>query len=544
MTLALMIMLLTYFAVLAVSTLILAKAFHKELKAIVDRGRIRVFSRFSRFIVILKIIKITLIKPAIVVAILSLLLFTLISAQAVSTKFEEVKVCKCNSNVQAVFIELNNEINNKELSDYIKSVISYMKRNNLQLNCLRYYPILRKIFDEPIKVDDLGEYYVMIVITKELLSELMRSEVNCNILMSCEKLKEIQESIGSNAVQRNVCCIPNKEMLHMKLPTGNPLLPVQSYLGTKPILPPPYATIILTREVDLAVLSNVTRNLITDILILNKCLGKEQQFIDVIIKATLNSRFSRYVKSIWYCINGEVYVMSNVTVPTLRSVITALIAAITSSILTAISLTSVLPYLKKVYSRLSLVGLPTWTIPIISFSITTIMVSVVSIPTLFYVLNEYGGTATLNALITICITWISSTIFLIKKLEFKELRTDVYTPVTKRYSMIMRLPKVDGVIMRLKEAIRRSILTNEFFEVEEMEDKVFNNELVMHARIRYVECWGSGLDLNIISHIEKDEVKLHITSYVWSIEEISESILNTMLSLAISRIVGGVKAWV
>lgn len=544
MTLATLIMLLTYFTVLISSAFILARAFRKELKFAMERRRIKVFSRFSRFIVILKIIKITLIKPAIVVAILSLLLFTLISAQAVSTKLEEVRVGKCNSNTQVAFIELSSEISNKELSDYVRLVVNYMRRNNLQISCLRYYSILRKIFNEPIKVDDLGKYYVIIVTTKELLSKLMHTEANCGILISCEKLGEVRESIWSNTVQRKICCISNKEMLHMKLPTGNPLLPVQSYLGTKPILPPPYATIILTRDVSPIILGNVTRNLVTDILILNKCLSKSRQFIDAITKATLNSKFSKYVKSIWYCVNGEVYVMSNVTVPTLRSVITALIAATTSSILTAISLTSVLPYLKKAYGRLSLVGLPTWTIPIISFSITTIMVSVASIPTLFYVLKEYGGTATLNALITTCITWISSTVFLIKKLEFKELRTDVYTPVTKRYSMIMRLPKVDGIIMKLREAIRRSILTNEFFEVEEIEDRVFNNELVMHARIRYVECWGSGLDLNIISHIEKDEVKLHITSYVWSIEEVSESILNTMLSLAISRIVGGVKAWV
>ena len=49
MTLTLTIMLLTYFAVLTISALILTKAFRRELKAIADKGRIRVFSRFSRF---------------------------------------------------------------------------------------------------------------------------------------------------------------------------------------------------------------------------------------------------------------------------------------------------------------------------------------------------------------------------------------------------------------------------------------------------------------------------------------------------------------
>ncbi|RLG89014.1 MAG: hypothetical protein DRO18_00195, partial [Thermoprotei archaeon] len=80
------------------------------------------------------------------------------------------------------------------------------------------------------------------------------------------------------------------------------------------------------------------------------------------------------------------------------------------------------------------------------------------------------------------------------------------------------------------------------FDVEEIESKRYRNEVIIHSRLNFRESWGSGMDLNIILSTHDDVVKVYISTYPWGIEEISESMLNTMIALAISKIVGAIKS--
>lgn len=164
----------------------------------------------------------------------------------------------------------------------------------------------------------------------------------------------------------------------------------------------------------------------------------------------------------------------------------------------------------------------------------------VGIPTLTFIYLRYGGLPTFNSFITLSITWLSSLIYMNTSLKPRSLtKTDVYVPVTRRYDLILS----DGVeLSKLESVIEHSLRTNEFFTIEELESQHYVGEVVIHARLMYNEVWGSGLDLNIVLTRDEGGVKIHISSYVWGIEEVSESIMNTMLSLAISRIVGAIRS--
>jgi len=521
------VMILTYVVVLTIVLTVLIKSLRIEAKLSKLEVGIKLLSRFSRFLAIVKVIKVTLMRPAVIIAIASLIIFTLISAQAVTAIPEVHNIGVCSANSPTLMIELSKEVNRVFIDDCLRKVFG------VSSDCVSYYYIYRKLLNEPVDLGNLGRYYVVIVLPKKLLKKLVN--IHCYVIKVCG---------GRTLVKNGLCCLSSEEILNLKLPTDTPLLPIQSYIGTKPVLPPPQTVIIFSNESLPKVIKELIRNSITDFVITIRCDYADSETINRIISNLLKSRLSNLIRSIWLCINGSKYVISKVYIPTLRSVTVALLTSIMASLMIIVSLTSLTPYLSKIYYRLSLVGLPTWTVPIISFILTSTMVAVVSISVIPYIVNVYGSVSVLNSLITLSTSWVTSTLYLMNRLKFKELRTDVYTPVTRRYSLLLKLPKSSVSIETIRDVIKKSIVTNEFFETEEFEAQVTDGELVIHSRVRYVECWGSGLDLNIIASIDGGKLRLHITSYVWSIEEISESVMNTMLSLAISRIIGGVKSWI
>jgi len=61
--------------------------------------------------------------------------------------------------------------------------------------------------------------------------------------------------------------------------------------------------------------------------------------------------------------------------------------------------------------------------------------------------------------------------------------------------------------------------------------------------MNYVDSWGSGIDLTIFVSVNGEKSYVNISSVVFGVEEISESMSKSINALAISKIVGGVIAW-
>ncbi|MEM4775268.1 MAG: hypothetical protein QW489_02770 [Sulfolobales archaeon] len=91
----------------------------------------------------------------------------------------------------------------------------------------------------------------------------------------------------------------------------------------------------------------------------------------------------------------------------------------------------------------------------------------------------------------------------------------------------------------LVNIVREAIETNEFFELEEFEYKSWEKEIVVYCRANFKEMWGVVLSgLIAITPLDGSMVKVFIETDVSSVEEISESINNSVRALFVSKVVG------
>jgi len=314
-----------------------------------------------------------------------------------------------------------------------------------------------------------------------------------------------------------------------------PLLPIQGYIGSKPIVTPPKYVLITSRTY-LSTILDVGMNVATDIQITD--LNFEPEKGDVAFLYTTLKRILP-VRAVWVMTSEGVLVASKSQIPTKESVITALVASLLATIMAASLFTTVIPYIRKMSEKLSYEGFPPWASRMIMFFYSTTLTwapSAVVLPTITIVL---GSVAAFNSLITSVLVWVTLTAYVYRAVRPSSLMTDIYTPPTTRYEIMIK-----GLsLQELTELVRRLITTNEFFTVEELESRVGKGEALIHARLNYVESWGSGLDINISAAESEGITSVSISINFWGIEEFSESITRNMIALALSRIAGGIRSW-
>ncbi|MEM4830630.1 MAG: hypothetical protein QW417_07315, partial [Zestosphaera sp.] len=195
--------------------------------------------------------------------------------------------------------------------------------------------------------------------------------------------------------------------------------------------------------------------------------------------------------------------------------------------------------LRELRSKISFMGFQPWamTIIIVSYTFTSIMFP--GLLTLTYVLVSIGSASTLNSVVTLIISWIASTTYIILRVKPEKLVTEAYMPPTPRYVLMSSITDIN----KLVEFVIKLIKTNEFFTVEDVEWRIEGDEAFIHAKMNYVDSWGSGIDLTIFINVTSERSYTNISSVVFGVEEVSESMSRSINALAISRIVGGVKAW-
>ena len=486
---------------------------------------LRVRTSISRFLLLTKVLKLLLVKPATVLAVTALILIVLIPAASASYSYVWI--------ASEVRSPINNYVAYIEFSSIVEreAVIAIVKKylgNYIQ----SYMSCLRVVLDKPLNLsiaEDLT--YVVIGVEGEVLEKLtgLRDISGCIVCKRGLKGRVLEEK------GLKLLCIDQSRLSKASLISDEPLLPVQAYVGVSPILPPPKNVLVLNRVEALQV-ANITYDGVTDVIILLN------NYVPPTILGNIIDGLGSSVKSLrYYLANNTVLMYSTIPLPTENSIIVALVASVLASIIIVSIYTSLLPEIKLLYNRLAVQGLPPWGITLIIAILTSTTILGVGVAETAIIYSVYGGVSAFTSLITLLIVWVSATAYLSRKSKPGSLLTDIYVPVTRRYELAIKDAKVK--VGELASTIRELIKSNEFFIVDEVSVSLREQLAYIHARLHYTETWGSGLDLNI-SISSNSEISISISVAPWGIEEISEAVVQNMMSLAVSRVVGGVRVWV
>jgi len=485
---------------------------------------LRVKTSVSRFILLTRVLKLLLVKPATVLAVASLTLIILVPATSASHVYTWV--------IEEVRNPVDNYAVHVEFTGMVKreAVVSVLN-NYLRSSAKSYTSYLRVVLDKPLNFtigEDLA--YVVIGVDGEVLNELTGSRNISGCLLCKEGMK------GEVFVVKGfkLLCVDQTVLTESSLINDEPLLPVQAYLGVKPVLPPAKNVVVLNRADALRII-NASYDAVTDVVVL---------LYDYVPPSTLYSIIDELGASLknlkYYLGNNTVLAYSVVPLPTGNSVITAIIASVLASVIIISIYTSLLPEIKVLYDRLAVQGSPPWNITLIIVALTTTTIFGVGVTEAALIYCTYGGVSAFTSLITLFIVWASVTAYLNKKSKPKSLLTDVYVPVTRRYELAIKDSKYN--VSELASTVCELIKSNEFFITDEVSVSQRGQVTYIHARLHYTETWGSGVDLNV-SISRDDEVVVSISVTPWGIEEISEAVVQNMMSLAVSRIAGGVRVW-
>ena len=528
-------MILVYLALLFFSIYMSVKYGRIELGHI-RKATVRLRSTITRLVLMYRIISLIMKKPFTAVIVIIILLSLLISSYSAtsSTAVTEIPLSEdecVGCYPSTVLIELSepSQVSCRTIGDDLLNV-----SNEVGAGCRTYLrltlpePLITNISKEPI--------YVLIGIESDFAQQELGVSLEEGFIYAGSTgegptLIEITLPNGTKVLS-SIIYVEARKLMNASIVDAIPLLPIQAYLGSKPIVPPiKYVLVGLTDDV--AGLVGLGRGWATDILLITYTgVTDAAEIFEV-----LSQEYA--ISKVWVIRPGIAYVASDTQVPTTSSVTVALVSSFMAVVLSTSLFTSVIPYIKDLYRKLSYEGFPPWAMTVVLSMYVSFTVWGVGLPSLAFSYIELGSVSAFNTLVTCVVVWVSLLVYVGLGTKPASLMTDVYTPPTARYVVVTKLTNLKEIVGLVREIIR----TNEFFTVEEIESRVGGAEALVHARLSYNESWGSGVDMSIIVSREGDSTFISINTNVWGIEEISENVTRNMIALAISRIVGGVKSW-
>ena len=530
-------MTVTYMVATVVFTYLAVKYIKTESPHSLERGPGRRSSSISRITFLGKTTWVVLKNPLTLIIMTTVILTSLISGYAASshTSYVAFNVESGHEFTQAVFIEFSHAIP-KDVAE--KNIYSLIKGLNESEARLAWYA--RHVLNSPIKLRCGGNthmIYVLLGLSTDELKRLLNTSVQEGahelLYAGISPTNEVNATVivaGGKAFNVAVKGIPGNALAMAEIIPGVPLLPVQSYIGTKPVTPPP--KYVLVGDIDVVnSLISVPGDTITDVLVVS---GRSFN-LHTLTQLVRNADISR----VWFLDGRKLYVISTVQIPTTRSMVVALLSSATATVLCLAVASALLPSLKNLYLRLSIQGMPPWGASIVNTAYTMLVALVPGITVVLYSYRYLGGVSAFNSLISAVITWALMFTYLSLKSKPPKLRTDVYSPPSQRYVIFLGRKEVTEVV----QEISRSLQGNEFFELLEFETKAQGNEAVIHARLAYVESWGVGADMSILVTSADEGTYVNISCMIWGIEEVSEAIMNNVLALLLSRVVGRLKSW-
>ncbi len=529
-----MIALLYFLIVSVVTAMLLAYVALRYATIEMERYRefkVRVKARFSRLVGMYRISALFFSKPFTYVIIITLILAIIIagSSSSAENRYVELKDSTLTSKTREIYIKFNNPVP----SDVCLHIKQYV---GLFDECVKFYRIT---LESPYRLLNLGkDIYCLIGSDRRFLSSLLSINLSENMYAYSDlnTISTYDELLYDNLrTQVNLIYVDPAKLSTTYITYKVPLIPVQAYIGTEPVTIPARYVLITTIENLMNILES-QEELVTDVLIKNVTDLKEVNVLELYKKLSMDYDVAE-VRLVEY---GRVVIVSNTEIPTLKSVSTALITSIIASLISLSVFSSAIPHIRDLRDKVSYLGFPPWAMFIILTNYTITSMLFPGIAALVYVYLTYGGTATFNSLLTLTTVWLASTVYLNLKTKPESLASESYIPPTTRYVLTVKCEDVEKLVNTLVQLIK----SNEFFEVEDVDYKIYyNKEVVMNAKMFYIDSWGSGVNLTIFINVEKGFAHINISTSVFGVEEISESMGLSINSLVLSKIVGGVKAW-
>ncbi len=520
--------LLTYIAV-AVAVGYAATKYASAESVMTREFKVSVKARLARITSMYRLSSLILRKPFTYLVLVAVVTSVIISG--LNTRYENNLVVIHDPSVAGGTYDLMIRFNGPVSVDACVLVLRHV---NADRHCVKYY---RAVLDQPYTLERGRELiYVLIGVEDPVLRSLGFREVLPDLTFIYSGVVEgfTVDHINTGRGLAEIRLLPvssdllkNYNMFH-----GTPLVPVQGYIGTEPIIIP-LKHVLISSLTNVLKLRGEASVLVTDVVVM----GINKYVSPTEIYGLVDQHYP--VTEVVVAGNASITYLSQVRVPTKDSIISALISSVTASVVIISIFSSTTPYLRELRNRILFMGFPPWAITVIIVGYTLMSILIPGLVTLTCVFIIMGGVATLNSVVTLTLAWVVSTTYISLRVRPEKLITETYVPPIPRYVLMTSLRDVRG----LAEVIVNLIKTNEFFQTEDVELKVNENEAFIHARMDYVDSWGSGVDITIFITLTEGGTHASISSTVFGVEEVSEAMSRSINALAISRIIGGVRTW-
>ncbi len=519
--------LLTYSAVLIFTLYYVIRAFktsHHELREEVVEFRRDIL---ARVVITYKVITGFTRSPLLVLALLMLSACMVLSALSAQYGLAASSINVDGTDIYAVYVGFKELLPlsgvNRYLSEFryadVNIYIRYVLKHGLELS---------------LNGEKLTAYALVGIPTNMSKHFLADISISDDMLVICCN-RSYGRVITLGGINYKVASADPKTVIDAMIFYGIPLLPVEAYLGTKPVVVPPDKVLIGTVPT-ISKIVNSSELTLTDLV-----MRFSKEDLERANLTALNELVRRYGGVVEVLRNNTLEILSGYGVPTAESMVSALISAIISSIILLTTFTALQPTVKSAYSRLSSVGIQPWNFTTMLTIFTTLTISAVGILMTAVINQVFGMYSAINSFITFVISAIVTAFFINRKLFNVSTVEVVPTPISNKFNLIVRHPNLCEVFNYISNIIKN----DEFFELEDLDMRCDTFDGFLHASCRFRNSWGIGVDLDLFAGKYGGEgVELSFNISTWSIEELSEKQLESVLRLFESKILGGVKVWI
>jgi len=501
----------------------------KAESGVIREFKVAIKARLARVVGIYKLSLLILRKSFTWLVILATILSVITSG--LNTKYENNLVVVRDSSLAntpyTMLIKFSEPVETKACSTLLSNL-------SLEGLCTYFY---RTVLERPYQLEKSRKLiYVVIGVKENMLRDL---GLTGKLQESSFGYSEISEEfvrdlllVDDEEIEITLIRVDSNLLKRYTIFYKTPLIPTQGYVGTEPVIIPLQHVLISTYDNVMRLIGS-REQLATDIIVSNLSKAPDPT-------KTFKFLETRYpVTEVAVAGNGYVAYVSEVRIPTPDSLISAILSSVTASIIIISIFSSATPYLTELRNKVSFMGFQPWAMTVIMVGYTLSSIMFPGLIALGYVYVSISETSTLNSLVTLITSWLASTTYIVLRIRPEKLVTEAYIPPTPRYVLMSSITDVEKIVERIIELIK----TNEFFTVEEIDWRIDGNEAFIHAKMNYVDSWGSGIDLTIFINANSERSYINISSAIFGVEEVSESMSTSINALAISRIAGGVRAW-
>jgi len=476
----------------------------------------------SNIVIIYKVLSEFLRSPILLISLLILSTSLLLSAISAQSSLSVISRDVGSTNTYAIYIGFKDLIPLDEFKQLL---------NISEFTDVRFY--IRYILSSRLELlidDEVVSIYALVGVPKNYtLDDVVVSDDV--LVIGSIKYVNTTLYIGSNPYI--ITSVNPKIIEDLRIFYEIPLLPIQAYLGTKPITIPA-GKVLITTTSSIVNLLRLDKYSVTDVVIVLRD-GLESYDVEV-----FRELIESYRPTIMVLRDNILEVLSGYGLPTKESLLSSLISALISSIVLSVTFIALQPKVRSVYDRLSILGFYSWPFTTSLTMLVAVVLLVLGVTMLVIINQLFDIYSTINSAITFILSYITTIVFINKKVFNLSTTEAVLTPTSTKFNLIVK-----GVdVCYILEYISNLLRNDEFFELRDLDVKCDYNGGFLHTSCRFKGVWGIGLDLDMfVSRYGGDSLELSFNISTWSIEELSEKQLESILRLYTSKLLGGIRVW-